>query len=147
MDKRRTIGSTDVNDRATFIWMWENGSNARAIARDTGSSVTTVRRWINRWKKEGNVNTKPRSGRPRRKPVIYGTETERFPSAEQMLYFRHFPRQANFPLAYYSLPPSFTIYSKNSDAVLNINSTFQQYFLDYLFTRNYADSHRLTVFP
>lgn len=45
--------------------MWVCGIPVRTIARDTHISVTTVYRWIRRWRKEGHVNTKPRSGRPR----------------------------------------------------------------------------------
>ena len=32
----------------------------RTIARHTGSSVTTVYRWIRRWQQEGHINTRPR---------------------------------------------------------------------------------------
>ncbi|XP_066984733.1 uncharacterized protein [Macrobrachium rosenbergii] len=51
--------------RTKMVCMWVGGMSARAIAQETGTSVTTVYRWIRRWQKEGNVETKPRSGRPR----------------------------------------------------------------------------------
>ncbi|XP_068234399.1 uncharacterized protein [Palaemon carinicauda] len=51
--------------RTKMVCMWVGGMSARAIAQETGTSVTTVYRWIRRWQKEGNVETKPRCGRPR----------------------------------------------------------------------------------
>lgn len=61
----RPFGPTDLQERARIVWMWVCGIPVRTIARDTRISVTTVYRWIRRWRKEGHVNTKPRSGRPR----------------------------------------------------------------------------------
>lgn len=51
--------------RAMFVRMWMDGLSARHISRKTGSSVTTVYRWIHRWQQEGNVNTKLRRRKPR----------------------------------------------------------------------------------
>lgn len=65
MESRRLNQPTDFADRTHFVLMWMAGMSSRAIARETGKSVTTVCRWIRRWKQDGNVNTKPRCGRPR----------------------------------------------------------------------------------
>ncbi|KAK3884905.1 hypothetical protein Pcinc_010879 [Petrolisthes cinctipes] len=51
--------------RGRIIGMWECGKSSRDIAHMTGVSVRTVNRWINRWREEGSVKTKPRSGRPK----------------------------------------------------------------------------------
>lgn len=56
--------ATNLDDRAVFVWKWVCGRSVRTIAYETGSSMTTVSRWIRRWKREGNVNTRPRPGRP-----------------------------------------------------------------------------------
>ncbi|MPC18113.1 Glutamate receptor [Portunus trituberculatus] len=63
-EQRRPFQPTELADRARFVSMWVNGKSTRAIARETGTSASTVSRWIKRWKKEGNVDTRPRLGRP-----------------------------------------------------------------------------------
>lgn len=65
MEEGRPRRSTAINDRARIVWLWETGMSARDIARDTGSSVTTVYRWIRRWREERNLKTRRRTGRPR----------------------------------------------------------------------------------
>ncbi|KAG7159496.1 putative winged helix-turn-helix domain containing protein 12 [Homarus americanus] len=65
MMQRHHFRITDLQDRAKFIWMWKDGFSVRMIANETGTSVTTVYRWIRRWQREGNLCTKTRSGRPR----------------------------------------------------------------------------------
>ncbi|XP_066985186.1 uncharacterized protein [Macrobrachium rosenbergii] len=65
MSKRRSNKPTAVDDRARIVWMWVGGKSAYSIAQETGTSMTTVYRWLRRWKHEGNVLTRPRSGRPR----------------------------------------------------------------------------------
>lgn len=39
-----------------IIWLWLNGECAKDISRNVGTSVTTVYRWIRRWKLEGHVD-------------------------------------------------------------------------------------------
>lgn len=66
MDLHRLHQTTNLADRSRFVWMWSNGMSARAIAQKTGASVTTICRWIRRWRREGHINTRPRRGRPRK---------------------------------------------------------------------------------
>lgn len=66
MDVHRLHQTTDLADRSRFVWMWRSGMSARAIAQKTGASVTTICRWIRRWRREGHINTRPRRGRPRK---------------------------------------------------------------------------------
>lgn len=54
-----------ILDRGRIIGMWELGLSASAISLRTGFCETTVRKWIRRFQAEGNVETRPRSGRPR----------------------------------------------------------------------------------
>lgn len=72
MESPRLSRPTNLTDRVRFVWMWISGMSARAIAQETGTSVTTVCRWIQRWRQEGNVNTKTRSGRPCKKMIRKG---------------------------------------------------------------------------
>lgn len=65
MESRRLNQPTDFAERTHLVLMWLTGMSSRAIARETGKSVTTVCRWIRRWRQDGNVNTRPRCGRPR----------------------------------------------------------------------------------
>lgn len=51
---------TSLSERSNFIFLWISGKSTRTIARETGVSPSTVCRWINRWKKEGNIYTRPR---------------------------------------------------------------------------------------
>lgn len=66
MDLTRLHQTTNLADRSRFVWMWSIGMSARSIAQETGASVTTICRWIRRWRKEGHINTRPRRGRPRK---------------------------------------------------------------------------------
>lgn len=75
----RQSGTTSLSDRCTFVKLWAEGMSARAIARTTGSSVTTVCKWITRWKKEGHVNLKPSKGR-----------RQIFPNDVQRLLYSHY---------------------------------------------------------
>lgn len=63
MGRRRILRSTCINDRAMFIRMWMSGIPSSVIAQETGSTATTVRRWIRKWRREGNINGR-RRGRP-----------------------------------------------------------------------------------
>lgn len=58
---------TTLADRTRFVWLWRSGLSARTIAQESGTSVTTVCRWIKRWRREGTVAKRPRSGRPRKR--------------------------------------------------------------------------------
>ena len=44
-----------LSERIKFVSMWIRKKSMRTIARETGFSPSTVHRWINRWKREGNV--------------------------------------------------------------------------------------------
>ncbi|KAK4293415.1 hypothetical protein Pmani_033893 [Petrolisthes manimaculis] len=46
MERRRSFKKTRASDRATFISLWCRGLTYSDIAEQTGSSPTTVRRWI-----------------------------------------------------------------------------------------------------
>lgn len=54
--RRYPSQATSLGERSKFVSLWIGGKSARSIARDTGVSPSTVCRWINRWKQEGNVN-------------------------------------------------------------------------------------------
>lgn len=60
MELWRRARPTNRWERARFVFLWTYGMSLRAIARHTGSSVTTVYRWIRRWQQEGHVDTRPR---------------------------------------------------------------------------------------
>lgn len=53
--KRYPSQPTSLIERSMFVSMWVSGKSAREIARETGVSPSTVCRWINRWKQEGNI--------------------------------------------------------------------------------------------
>ncbi|KAK8384833.1 hypothetical protein O3P69_014414 [Scylla paramamosain] len=63
--KRHQSRPTSLFERSNFVSMWINGKSARTIARESGVSASTVCRWINRWRQEGNVyNHKPLKSYP-----------------------------------------------------------------------------------
>ncbi|KAK3892810.1 hypothetical protein Pcinc_003398 [Petrolisthes cinctipes] len=62
---RNPFRPTELRERAGFVWLWVQGWPVQAIAQHTGTSVTTVYKWIRRWQREGNVETKCKSGRTR----------------------------------------------------------------------------------
>lgn len=51
-------------EKVEMLRLWMRGLTRSAIARETGRSVTAVCRWVNRWRREGHVNSRPRTGRP-----------------------------------------------------------------------------------
>ncbi|KAK8384939.1 hypothetical protein O3P69_014479 [Scylla paramamosain] len=55
---------TNLSERMTFVSLWVKGRSTRSIARETGVSPSTVYRWINRWKQNGNVYNQASSSRP-----------------------------------------------------------------------------------
>ena len=59
----RSFRPTESHERAGFVWLWASGMPVRDIAVRSGTSVTTVYRWIRRWQREGHVNTRPRNSR------------------------------------------------------------------------------------
>ena len=61
----RSCIPTQRHQRAGFVWLWAYGVPIRNIAVRSGTSITTVYRWIRRWQREGHVNSRPRSGRPK----------------------------------------------------------------------------------
>ncbi|KAK4309809.1 hypothetical protein Pmani_018570 [Petrolisthes manimaculis] len=63
--RQQVFRPTGLEERAEIVWLWVEGWSVKAIAQYTGTSITTVYRWIRRWQKEGNVSDRPRSGRPR----------------------------------------------------------------------------------
>lgn len=56
MDRRSGYRQTTVSDRKRIIWMWIRGMSTRVIARESGTSATTVQRWINRFQENGHIN-------------------------------------------------------------------------------------------
>lgn len=85
MEGRQPSRTTNTTQRARMVWMWVGGQSARTIAQATGASVSTVYRWIRRWEQEGNIHTRPRTGKYQiclwRNNIIY-------PSAYQENAFR-----------------------------------------------------------
>lgn len=76
MEEQTVKKPMHLTERKRIISMWLNGMSGSAIAKATGRSATTVCRWINRWRREGHVNTRPRSGRPY-STVTYSTSQAR----------------------------------------------------------------------
>ncbi|XP_066984757.1 probable glutamate receptor [Macrobrachium rosenbergii] len=58
MNQPPTRSKKDVGERARLVWMWATGTSARNIAKQTGISVTTIYRWIRRWRNEGTLDNK-----------------------------------------------------------------------------------------
>lgn len=48
-------------ERELIVRMWVQGLSPRVIARTTGVSVSTVHRWVRRWREEGTVEMKSQS--------------------------------------------------------------------------------------
>lgn len=77
----RRYKATGITDRATIVCMWASGRSVREVARETGSSVTTVYRWIRRWRQEGSLRTRRRCGRPRLDAKVEGLDVNSARSA------------------------------------------------------------------
>lgn len=58
MDYYRPFRATGVADRVKFVHMRMAGMTYRTIAQETGTSPTTVYKWVKRWKKEHNLDSK-----------------------------------------------------------------------------------------
>lgn len=63
---KQSTRPTNRTERTSFVWLWVTGMSRRAIAVKAGVSVTTVCRWIQRWRREGHVERRP----CRRNPVV-----------------------------------------------------------------------------
>lgn len=50
---------TVKSERQLIVKMWMDGSSAHVISRTTGISVSTVHRWIRRWREECSIETRP----------------------------------------------------------------------------------------
>lgn len=64
MERRRSFKKTEMGERVRFLYMWLCGLSLRCIAERTGTSATTVRRWVRRWQIEGDLHArtpKPKS--------------------------------------------------------------------------------------
>lgn len=80
---QREVRPTEFSERAKFIYLWMEGKPVKEIAKDAGTSTTTVYRWIRRWRNEGAIESRPRSGRPR---VTSREEDFAITSIASMLY-------------------------------------------------------------
>lgn len=65
MGKTRGVHETTPELRNRMVGMYEAGLGLREIASALDVSQRTVKRWLNRFLKEGNVDTKERCGRKR----------------------------------------------------------------------------------
>ena len=54
-------GETSLYERLTFLWLWSAGLSVRSVARHTGRSPHTVRRWL-RWFGQYRRLLKPMDG-------------------------------------------------------------------------------------
>lgn len=65
MATSRANSPSVISHRATIIGMRKTGLGVMEIAREMGIDRHSVSRWVKRWEEEGNVETRPRSGRPK----------------------------------------------------------------------------------
>lgn len=49
---------TSQSERQNIISMWQEGCTTRDISQTTGISISTIHRWIRRWRDEGTVETR-----------------------------------------------------------------------------------------
>lgn len=64
MESRAVKYKVLLADRARIVWMWLSGMSVREISQESGTSVSTVYRWIRRWQKEGSLERRSPPGRP-----------------------------------------------------------------------------------
>lgn len=55
MERRRGHTKTTLAFRIKFVWLWIAGMSVRDIAKATGTSSTTVYRWLRRWQNNGII--------------------------------------------------------------------------------------------
>lgn len=48
MDRRQPYNKICMRERLWFLWLWKRGYSMRLIAKHTGRSPTTVRKWVKR---------------------------------------------------------------------------------------------------
>lgn len=58
MNCRQPYNKICMAERLWFLWQWKHGHSIRNIARQTGRSPTTVRKWVKRLSKEEHQATK-----------------------------------------------------------------------------------------
>lgn len=63
MKRLHKFQPTTEDERILFVLLWRCGLTARDISQKSGVSVTTVCRWLRRWRYEGSVSTRPRARR------------------------------------------------------------------------------------
>ncbi|MPC14305.1 hypothetical protein E2C01_007069 [Portunus trituberculatus] len=49
---------TCLYERLSFLWLWSAGLSLRSIARRSGRSPHTVRRWLRWWERNGRLPKK-----------------------------------------------------------------------------------------
>lgn len=69
---KSSVKKTEMSDRLQFVNLWLSGLSLRFIAFLTGASATTVRRWVRRWQRDGDLHTKTRR---RRKKCLLQIQT------------------------------------------------------------------------
>lgn len=102
-DNNSTSTRTVKAERERIIRMWQQGSSARVISQATGISVSTVHRWVRRWREEGTVNTRP-----------YNYTKLRFNSPPPYTYVPRIPTANVFDNPIISLPISCTFNRRNA---------------------------------
>ncbi|KAK3885063.1 hypothetical protein Pcinc_010717 [Petrolisthes cinctipes] len=55
MDEHLAKNKSVTTDRTRIMWLWLAGITPRDIAAETGTSLSTVYRWIRRWEKKGTL--------------------------------------------------------------------------------------------
>lgn len=80
-----------TSDRKRIVWLWVAGFAARDIAKETGTSLSTVYRWIRRWEKEGTLVTRSQCDRR-----IYVRRTWEYDGAIVNTFIRHHLRKNHF---------------------------------------------------
>lgn len=73
-----------TSDRKRIVWLWVAGLAARDIAKEAGTSLSTVYRWIRRWEKEGTLATRSQCGRR-----IYVRRTGEYDGVIANTFIRH----------------------------------------------------------
>lgn len=62
--------------RSKTIMLWKQRMPPCKIARDVNVSLTTVYRWIRRWKQDGSMRLRPRNGRPKKFMIKHDTKNK-----------------------------------------------------------------------